>query len=81
VERCSDADLMALYLNGFGLRSTTINGDRFQCERELALNEFRSGITPILVATDVCARGLDIKNLDFVINVDLPKDIETFVHR
>jgi superfamily II DNA/RNA helicase len=81
VERRYEAELMGLFLSEFGIRATTINGDRSQYERECALGMFRSDITPVLVATDVCARGLDIKDLDFVINMDLPNEIETFVHR
>ncbi|GER39940.1 dead box ATP-dependent RNA helicase [Striga asiatica] len=68
-----------LYLNGFP--ATTIHGDRSQQERELALRSFKSGKTPILVATDVAARGLDIPHVAHVINFDLPNDIDDYVHR
>lgn len=50
-------------------------------ERELALRSFKSGNTPILVATDVAARGLDIPHVAHVINFDLPNDIDDYVHR
>lgn len=50
-------------------------------ERERALKSFKSGITPILVATDVASRGLDIPHVAHVINFDLPKDIDDYVHR
>jgi len=50
-------------------------------ERERALRSFRTGETPILVATDVAARGLDIPNVMHVINYDLPHDIDDYVHR
>lgn len=50
-------------------------------EREQALRSFKSGNTPILVATDVAARGLDIPHVAHVINFDLPKDIDDYVHR
>lgn len=50
-------------------------------ERESALRSFKSGATPILVATDVAARGLDIPNVAHVINFDLPNDIDDYVHR
>lgn len=50
-------------------------------ERERALKSFRSGRTPILVATDVAARGLDIPNVAHVINFDLPRGIDDYVHR
>ena len=50
-------------------------------ERELALRSFKSGNTPILVATDVAARGLDIPHVAHVVNFDLPNDIDDYVHR
>lgn len=50
-------------------------------EREQALRSFKSGKTPILVATDVAARGLDIPSVSHVVNFDLPKDIDDYVHR
>lgn len=50
-------------------------------EREFALRSFKSGTTPILVATDVAARGLDIPHVAHVINFDLPNDIDDYVHR
>lgn len=50
-------------------------------ERERALRSFKTGATPILVATDVAARGLDVPNVTHVINFDLPKDIDDYVHR
>lgn len=50
-------------------------------ERELALRSFKSGKTPILVATDVAARGLDIPHVSHVVNFDLPNDIDDYVHR
>ncbi|CAH9082880.1 unnamed protein product [Cuscuta epithymum] len=68
-----------LYMNGFP--ATSIHGDRTQQERESALRSFKSGKTPILVATDVAARGLDIPDVAHVINFDLPNDIDDYVHR
>ncbi|KAJ4849582.1 DEAD-box ATP-dependent RNA helicase 52 [Turnera subulata] len=68
-----------LYVNGFP--ATSIHGDRTQQERELALRSFKSGKTPILVATDVAARGLDIPHVAHVVNFDLPNDIDDYVHR
>ncbi|KAJ0787453.1 putative RNA helicase [Helianthus annuus] len=50
-------------------------------EREQALRSFKSGNTPILVATDVAARGLDIPHVAHVVNFDLPNDIDDYVHR
>lgn len=68
-----------LYANGYP--STCIHGDRSQGDREAALSSFRSGRAPILVATAVAARGLDIPNVKHVVNFDLPSDIEEYVHR
>jgi ATP-dependent RNA helicase DDX5/DBP2 len=59
----------------------TIHGDKTQQERDRALNDFKSGRTPILIATDVAARGLDVKEVKYVINYDFPGNIEEFVHR
>ncbi|MEQ2172719.1 hypothetical protein GOODEAATRI_024124 [Goodea atripinnis] len=55
--------------------------DREQRERELALTQFRSGKCPVLVATSVAARGLDIPDVQHVVNFDLPKEIDEYVHR
>ncbi|KAI9331088.1 Ddx5 protein [Obelidium mucronatum] len=65
--------------DGWGVMS--IHGDKDQREREYALKCFKSGDCPILVATDVAARGLDVKELKHVINFDFPKNVEDFVHR
>jgi len=75
------ADSLDNYLYERGYRSACIHGDRNQREREDALKTFREGRTPILVATAVAARGLDIPNVRHVINFDLPSDIDEYVHR
>lgn len=72
---------METYLGREKYPVTSIHGDRSQREREEALGLFRTGRTPILVATAVAARGLDIPNVKHVINFDLPTDIEEYVHR
>ncbi|CAM8892748.1 unnamed protein product [Rhodiola kirilowii] len=81
VETKKGADALEnwLYMNGFP--ATTIHGDRSQQEREQALRSFKSGKTPILVATDVAARGLDIPHVAHVVNFDLPNDVDDYVHR
>lgn len=81
VETKKGADALehCLCLNGFPAAS--IHGDRTQQERELALRSFKTGNTPILVATDVAARGLDIPRVAHVVNFDLPNDIDDYVHR
>jgi len=64
-----------------GFPACSIHGDKTQREREDALRSFRSGNTPVMVATDVAARGLDIPNVTNVVNFDLPTNIDDYVHR
>ena len=59
----------------------SIHGDKSQTDRQTALNKFKNGYVNILIATDVAARGIDIKELDAVVNFDLPNVPETYVHR
>jgi ATP-dependent RNA helicase DDX3X len=75
------ADSLEYILCKDGFPTTSIHGDRSQREREEALQSFRTGRTPILVATDVAARGLDIKGVTHVINYDMPNNIDDYVHR
>lgn len=58
-----------------------VGSDREQREREQALADFRSGKCPVLVATSVAARGLDIPDVQHVVNFDLPNNIDEYVHR
>ncbi|OAX41042.1 DEAD-domain-containing protein [Rhizopogon vinicolor AM-OR11-026] len=81
VETKRMADTLSDFLMTNRLPATSIHGDRTQREREMALQTFRTGRTPILVATAVAARGLDIPNVTHVINYDLPSDIDDYVHR
>ncbi|XP_072957281.1 DEAD-box ATP-dependent RNA helicase 37-like [Typha angustifolia] len=81
VETKRGADALEHWLCTSGFPATTIHGDRTQQEREHALRSFKSGATPILVATDVAARGLDIPHVAHVVNFDLPNDIDDYVHR
>jgi len=64
-----------------GYKVETLHGDKPQSERQTALNKFKSGYVNILIATDVAARGIDINELDAVINFDMPNVPETYVHR
>ena len=68
---------------GRALRQTVlaIHGDKLQSSRDYVLDHFRKDSRAILVATDVAARGLDIKDLDVVVNYDMPLNIEDYVHR
>jgi superfamily II DNA/RNA helicase len=58
------------------LRAAAVHGDRSQIQRERALAAFREGRVPVLVATDVAARGLDIRGVTAVVNYDFPNEIE-----
>ncbi|XP_015111293.1 ATP-dependent RNA helicase dbp2 [Diachasma alloeum] len=64
-----------------GWQALSIHGDKNQQERDHVLQEFRSGRTPILVATDVAARGLDVDDVKYVINFDFPSSSEDYIHR
>ncbi|KAI1188254.1 DEAD-domain-containing protein [Nemania serpens] len=81
VETKRMADSLSDFLINQNFPATSIHGDRTQRERERALEMFRNGRCPILVATAVAARGLDIPNVTHVINYDLPTDIDDYVHR
>lgn len=59
----------------------SLHGDKAQKDREWVMKRFRSGETKVVVATDVAARGIDVKNLTHVINYSLPRDIESYIHR
>ncbi|TQV93101.1 hypothetical protein V2A60_003587 [Cordyceps javanica] len=81
VETKRMADSLSDFLINQSFPATSIHGDRTQRERERALEFFRNGRCPIMVATAVAARGLDIPNVTHVINYDLPTDIDDYVHR
>lgn len=81
VETKRMADSLSDFLINQNFPATSIHGDRTQRERERALEFFRNGRCPILVATAVAARGLDIPNVTHVVNYDLPTDIDDYVHR
>lgn len=75
------ADKIARVLNKQGLKCEAIHGNKSQVARQRALTNFKSGKIRVIVATDIAARGLDIANLELVINYDLPDVPETYVHR
>ncbi|SHG46109.1 DEAD/DEAH box helicase [Winogradskyella jejuensis] len=64
-----------------GYKVDSIHGDKNQSDRQTALNKFKNGYVKILIATDVAARGIDINELDSVINFDMPNVPDTYVHR
>ncbi len=76
-----EADDLANQLKDEGFSVSAIHGDFSQKKRETVLNNFRTGKLKVLVATDVAARGLDIKGVSLVINYGLPRDTESYIHR
>ena len=75
------ADRLTRKLKSAGIHAEAIHGDKAQNQRVRALEAFRSGRSPVLVATDVAARGLDIDDITHVVNYDLPMEPEAYVHR
>jgi len=75
------ADKLAKALNQAHVRAEAIHGDKTQGARQRALSNFKNGQIGVLVATDIAARGIDIDDLPYVINFDLPEVAETYVHR
>lgn len=81
VETKRGADILEHHLYKFGYKVDSIHGDRSQSDRDYSLKRFKDNIIQLLVATDVASRGLDIPDIDFVVNYDMPRDIESYVHR
>ena len=76
-----DADALAKEMKLDGIKAESIHGDKSQGARERVLEQFKTGTIRALVATDVAARGLDIQNLNYVINYQLPYIAEDYIHR
>lgn len=81
VEKKRDADILENFLVREKIQATSIHGDRSQGEREEALRKFKSAERPVLVATSVASRGLDIRDVKTVIIYDFPNDLDEYVHR
>lgn len=75
------AEKLAAKLNHAGFICEAMHGDKSQAARERSLDKFRKGKAAILVATDVAARGIDVRSISLVINFDLPEAADTYVHR
>jgi ATP-dependent RNA helicase RhlE len=75
------ANRLADRLGRDGIRATAIHGNKSQSARQRALDEFRTGRTRVLVATDIAARGIDVKGISLVVNFDLPNEPEAYGHR
>lgn len=74
-------DELSEVLNKAGFQVEGLHGDMSQHQRDVAMNRFRNGRTNILIATDVAARGIDVDDVEIVINYDIPQDNEYYVHR
>lgn len=66
---------------GYSFPALSIHGDKRQQERDWVLNDFKTGNSTIMVATDVAARGIDVKDIKYVINFDFASTIEDYIHR
>jgi ATP-dependent RNA helicase RhlE len=75
------ADRVAKHLEKAGIRAEAMHGDKSQAARQRTLASFKSKNPPVLVATDVAARGLDVDGVTHVFNYDLPREADTYVHR
>jgi len=75
------ADEITYHLRTSRFPALALHGDKSQNERDYVLREFRSGKANVMVATDVAARGLDVKDIKFVINYDFPNNLEDYIHR
>jgi ATP-dependent RNA helicase RhlE len=75
------ADKVVQHLHKRGIRSEAIHGNKSQNARQRALDNFKAGRIPILVATDIASRGIDVDNVTHVVNFDLTHEPETYVHR
>ncbi len=75
------ADKVAQHLSASNISSAAIHGNKSQNQRERALDSFRSGSCPVLVATDIAARGIDVDGVTHVVNFELPDVAESYVHR
>jgi len=75
------ADKVAKFLQRDGIRAVAIHGDKSQSRRRAVMLEFNSSHPPVLIATDLAARGIDFSDVSHVINFDLPETPETYVHR
>lgn len=74
-------DELVWRLKQTGINALAIHGDKKQDERDWVLRQFKEGSCNVLVATDVAARGIDVKNVMCVVNFDLPGNVEDYVHR
>ena len=75
------ADRVVRHLNGAGVKAAAIHGNKSQAQRTAALEAFKQGACPVLVATDIAARGIDVSGVSHVFNFEVPNVAEQYVHR
>ena len=75
------AERVRLAMDRLKIDTITLHGDKLQEDREKVMQAFKDGIKKILIATDISARGIDVPDVDYVINYDLPESSETYIHR
>jgi len=81
VDRQESADSLLRDLMRRGYPCMSIHGGKDQIDRDSTISDFKAGVVPVLVATSVAARGLDVKQLKLVVNYDCPNHMEDYVHR
>ncbi|VUZ55240.1 unnamed protein product [Hymenolepis diminuta] len=81
VETKKKSDQLAYFLKRHGIRAAAMHGDKIQSQRDATLNDFKRSHVSVLVATDVASRGLDIDDIEYVINYDFPNQTEDYIHR
>ncbi|SIO73833.1 DEAD-box ATP-dependent RNA helicase [Babesia microti strain RI] len=81
VNQKKQADALAKTISNMNYSAISLHGGKLQENREIALESFKAGRVDILVATDVAGRGIDVEGVNTVINYDMPKDIESYIHR
>jgi ATP-dependent RNA helicase DeaD len=74
-------DILATHLQARGYLTKGLHGDMKQAQRDQVMAGFRNGQIDVLIATDVAARGIDVEDIDLVVNYDVPQDVENYVHR
>merc|ERR1711988_1541286 len=80
-ERKATVDRLERLLRNRRIRAMGIHGDKSQRMRSETLQRFKEGSCNVMIATDVAARGLDIQDIEWVVNYDFPLDIENYIHR
>ncbi len=74
-------DMLEERLTSYDYKVEALHGDMPQKKRERVIDDFREGKIDLLIATDVAARGIDIDDIDYVVNYDMPEELETYIHR